>query len=488
MTSPVQLAMQRTVSTVKERTFPTEALLLTTDPADWIEQHFYIPELNGPMQLMPYQRAVLREAYRTDESGKFVYSVVVWSDIKKSIKSCIAAAVVLERASRLKWGSLKIIANDLKQADSRVAFYARRAIELDPDLFSAWKQTGYTTKTPLRTTIEAIPVDPKGEAGGNDDFLVFSELWAANQTAAQRMWTEMTLSPTKQGRSQRWVETYAGYSGESPLLERLYESGVKEGRQLMLPGAPEGLEVFANDAASLLVLWNTVPRCDWQTNEDGKKYYAQESATLVANEFRRVHLNQWVTSENVFVDPVLWDNCQGEFPEFAPNTPLVLAMDAGVSSDTFAIVGVSRIGTITYPRLTLVWKPPVGGKIDFDVIEEVIKTDLVKRFNVVQICYDPHQLHQMAMSLKKQGVAWMFEFSQMNERLVADKMLLDAITNKLIVHDGNDQLREHIVNANSKINVGDIDKLRIVKRAEHLKIDACVSLSMANHQARRLNL
>lgn len=452
------------------------------NPVDWIESEFFIPELNGPIVLHPYQRAVLNEAYRTDADGKYIYSVVVWSDIKKSAKSSIAASVALERARRLHYGSIKIVANDLKQADSRVAFYARRALELNPH-FANWKvkPSGYSVTTPDRTTLEAIPVDPKGEAGGNDDLIIFSELWAANQTAAQRMWTEMTLSPTKYGYSQRWVETYAGFSGESPLLEQLYEAGVKQGRQLDL--GIDGLEVYANDTARLLCLWNTQPRLPWQTED----YYAQESAILTPSEFGRVHRNQWATSESTFVPSEWWDACYGEMPHFEDSVPVVVGMDAGVVSDTFALVGVSRIEDTTYVRFCRVWKPPKGGKIDFDEIDKFIRAELVKQFNVVQIAYDPHQLHDMATRLRKDSVTWMFEFKQANPRLNADKALYDVIRDKHIVHSGDPVLTEHVRNANAK-SEGDIDKLRIVKRAEHLKIDACVALSMANSEARRLAL
>jgi len=453
------------------------------DPIDWIQRHFYIPELHGPIVLHPYQQAVLREAYRRDESGKFIYSVVVYSDIKKSAKSSIAAAVILERARNLQYGSLKVVANDLKQADSRVAFYIRRAMELNSKEFSAWKikPSGYTIKTPGHTAIEAVPVDPKGEAGANDDFICFSELWAANQTAAQRMWTEMTLSPTKYGYSQRWVETYAGFSGESPLLEQLYETGVKAGRLLDV-GIP-GLELYANDTARLLCLWNTQPRLPWQTDD----YYAQESAVLTPGEFARVHRNQWATSESTFVPAEWWHACYGDIPVFDDKTPVVVGMDAGVSSDTFALVGVSRVEDTTYVRFCRVWKPPKQGKIDFGEIDAFIRNELVKQYNVVQIAYDPHQLHDMATRLKKDAVTWMFEFKQANPRLVADKALYDAIRDRKIIHDGDPQLTEHVRNANAK-SEGDIDKLRIVKRAEHLKIDAAVALSMANSEARRLSL
>lgn len=457
---------------------------LHLSPVDWIEREFWIPELDdNPMQLAPYQIAALNEANRKDENGQYVYSVVVWSDIKKSIKSSIAAAVALYRAEQTRYGSIKIVANDLKQADSRVAFYARRAMELNPAHFGNWKikPSGYRIETPNHTVIEAIPVDPKGEAGGNDDLIIFSELWAANQTAAQRMWTEMTLSPTKYGYSQRWVETYAGFSGESPLLEQLYEAGVKQGRLLDV-GIP-GLELYANDTARLLCLWNTRPRLEWQTPE----YYAQEAAVLTPGEFERVHRNQWATSENVFVPGEWWDACADEMPHFDAKTPIVCGMDAGVSSDTFALVGVSRIGDKTFKRFCRVWKPPKGGKIDFSEIDRFIREELVKQYNVVQIAYDPHQLHDMATRLRRDGVVWMYEFLQGNPRLEADKALYDAIRDRKFVHDSDPQLTEHVKNANSK-STGDIDKLRIVKRAEHLKIDAAVALSMCNAEARRLAL
>ena len=471
---------RRTLQRVGAIPVPAQTPAIPDDPIAWIESEFYIPELQGPMTLAPYQKAVLREAYRLDEQGHFVYSVVVWSDIKKSAKSSIAAATVLERARRLPWGSIKIVANDLKQADSRVAFYARRAIELNPRLTNRVKvkPSGYHMEFDNRTRVEAVPVDPKGEAGGNDDLIVFSELWAANQTAAQRMWTEMTLSPTKYGKSQRWVETYAGFSGESPLLEQLYQTGVVEGRQLDL-GIP-GLEVYANDTARMLVLWNTQPRLPWQSPE----YYAQEAAILLPTEFDRVHRNQWVTSENVFVQPEWWAACQGSAPDFAPAAPVVVGMDAGVSNDCFAIVGVSRVGDQVYVRFVRIWKPPKGGAIDFAEPERALR-ELKTQYNVVQVAYDPYQLHDLATRLRRDGVAWFRDFPQGQDRLIADKNLYDAIRDRRITHDGNPDLADHIRNANAKTEG---DKLRIVKRAEHLKVDCAVALSMAHAEARRLNL
>lgn len=465
------------------------------DPLRWIQSEFVIPETGTAIPLQPYQRAMLREAYRTDAQGEFVYSTVVWSDIKKSGKSTIAAAVALERARRIPWGSVKVVANDLKQADSRVAFYARRAVELNSHLASTVKvkPSGYRMDFPNRATIEAIPVDPKGEAGGNDDLIIFSELWAANQKAALRMWTEMTLSPTKYGKSQRWVETYAGYSGESPLLEQLYEAGVKKGRQLDLSFADEegyhdlsDLEVFANDAARLLVLWNTRPRCPWQTPE----YYAQESATLVPNEFDRVHRNQWGSSTQAFVEPLWWHACQAapdERQHFALKRMdgIIIGMDAGVDDDCFGIVAVNRRGDQVFVQYARKWDPPKGGKIQFGD-EDTPDTPvcelyrLARTYNLLQVVYDPWQLEKLGQDMNNEGVAWFMPMAQ-TSRTIADKMLYDAIQQRRLVHQGHPDLTEHILNANRK--PAQDGRIRIIKRAQHLKIDLAVALAMALCQA-----
>lgn len=431
---------------------------------------------------MPYQKAVLREATRRGEDGKLVYSTVVWSDIKKSIKSCIAAAVGLWRGFALDWGSVIIVANDLKQADSRVGFYMRRAIELNGKMKALSQIRNYMISLPNRTNIESVSIDPTGEAGSNADMIIFSELWGAHQEAQKRMWTEMTLPPGKFGYSQRWVETYAGYSGESPLLEQLYETGHHQGRMLDL-GIP-GLEVFANDAARLLVMWNTVPRCSWQTPD----YYAQEASILPANEFQRVHRNQWVTSLQTFVPPEWWEACiaseKNPIPRLEEREQMVFGIDAGVSSDCFAIVGVSRRNDHVYVRYAKAWFPPPGGKINFAEPEAEIRK-LAEQYDVVEWAYDEYQLHDLSGRLSKEGIGWFRPFSQARERLVGDKNLQDLIREKRLVHNGDALLTEHIRNANAKLEG---EKLRLVKRSELLKIDLAVALAMASAEAIRLNI
>jgi hypothetical protein len=118
------------------------------DPVRWIQTNFFVPELKGPIVLEPYHQGVLREALSKDEAGNYRYSTIVWSDIKKSIKSCIAAAVALYVCFKTEWGQVILVANDLKGADSRVGYYMRRAIEMNPALSSLCRIRNYRIEFP----------------------------------------------------------------------------------------------------------------------------------------------------------------------------------------------------------------------------------------------------------------------------------------------------------------------------------------------------
>lgn len=448
----------------------------TVDPIEWIEKHFYIPETSAPIVLVPYQKAVIREALAKDD-GLFRYSLVLWSDLKKSAKSTIAGAMALYLAWHTAWESVRIVGNDLKQADSRTFFYIERAIRMNPLLAKQCSIKSYEIKLPNHTVIAAVPVDPKGEAGGGDLATVFTEMWAMKNKASQQMWSETTLSPLKFGKSIRIGESYAGIKGESPILEPLYEQATKEGE--VVDVGIDGLELYRKNR--FLCLWNTTPRCDWQTPE----YYEQEATSLVPSEFQRMHRNQWADSHETFIPIEWWDGCQRELEDMGTKRSVVIALDAAVTNDCFALVAVSTVMREgvkhVQVRYCRIWTPPVGGEIKFVEIEDELRR-LLKVYNVICITYDPMQLADMAQRLA--GLAWWYKFDQQKPRAIADKRLYDMIRDRHVEHNGDVDLRQHILNADRE--KADDNKLRIVKRAPEKKIDALVALSMGNDRAMEL--
>lgn len=232
--------------------------------------------------------------------------------------------------------------------------------------------------------------------------------------------------------------------------------------------------------------------------------YTQKRGQSLTESEKRVLLNaEWEDideAESFLPSMALWDAIQEKLPALGNREPLVIAMDGATGrtdskSDCFGIVGVTRHPTRrddVAARLAAKWQAQAGQHIDFEGTDErpgplKFLRSLCKAYNVVQICYDPSELHYAAQVLNKESIAWLKEFPQGAQRGESDKQLLDLIMQRRLAHDGNVDLREHVSNANQKKDAQD-KKLRIVKREESMKIDLCVCLSMATFESLRLNL
>jgi hypothetical protein len=202
-------------------------------------------------------------------------------------------------------------------------------------------------------------------------------------------------------------------------------------------------------------------------------------------------MGEWVYDDGpeAFLPSIaMWDGCITDVTPLDGRQPMVIALDAAINGDTFALIGVSRNprdDTGLLVRYEQVWVPNGDSSIDFTQIELVLR-DLIERYNVIQVAYDPYQLHYLAQRLT--DVVWCDPFNQNAMRLESDAQLRTLIIQRGIGHDGSmTTLREHLLNADAKIDDTG-HKLRIVKRQSHLKIDAAVALSMAAYRALELNL
>lgn len=255
----------------------------------------------------------------------------------------------------------------------------------------------------------------------------------------------------------------------------------------------DALEYFKRDAAVI-----TMYSKDNEMNiQEG---YTEKRAQTLSENDRAILLEaQWVDEideEQFLDDPLYWQNCKSDkIPPLTKNTQLWVAMDAGVSSDYFSIVGVSKHPTETgtyIVRFCRTWVARRDEKIDFQGSDnspgpERFLIWLCKNYNVTLVGYDPYQLHDMATRLgsgknERDRIAPFVEFSQQRPRLEADKNLYDCIMERRIMHDGSFiTLNDHVTGAGAK-KAGD-GKLRIVKVFASRKVDAAVALSMAVYLA-----
>jgi len=278
--------------------------------------------------------------------------------------------------------------------------------------------------------------------------------------------------------------------------------------------------------------------CWWTGN-------SSEEAVLHPLEFLRMHRNQWVANTDTYIPMEWWYACEREreeMPEIPENWPVVISLDAATSNDCFGLNMVCRhperddTGTRKYPddvvlHLEYEWKPKdYGGKIDYIGTpikpgpETVLRSYIMRKeafqewylnyfasyneadgehkkifetlsnnsnYNVIEVAYDPYQLHDMANRLgNKEQLAYFRAFPQgsgKHSRQISDSDLRDMIRDRRIWFHDKPKTTEHLQNADAKID-SEERKVRIIKRTEKLKVDLAVGLSMAAYETFRLNI
>jgi hypothetical protein len=473
---------------------------VNSDPVTWIENNFWVPDPRdpitgeylppGPLKLHPAHKRILREAL-LKRRGRFKYSTVLFSTIKKSGKTTVGAAVTAwYAATQGSYREVYCLANDGKQSADRILNSVQEAVDISPTL--SWNTTKLKITLPNNTFIEAIPCDAKGSAGAQPAFLIFSELWGYTTDSQKKLWAEMTIPPTLHGRAIRWAESYAGYRGESDVLWNLYETAVLKGKRH--PDFPD-LPVYVNEQARTLAYWDDgdeARRMPWQRGEEGAEYYAEQASILTPEEFDRLHRNLWVEPITKAIPLEWWNACQTTFEPLDARTPVVAGVDASVSGACTACVLVSRAPTDnphkkrTRVHAVRITAPPPGGKIDLEQAVTEVLRDWNERYNLKMVVYDEYQLHHLMMQLRLEKKILVRDFSQQTGRLKADKHLYDMIVSKDIEHRGPEGLRQHVDNAQKKST--NESKMRFVSLDDAHPIDALVALSMANHEICRLIL
>lgn len=240
--------------------------------------------------------------------------------------------------------------------------------------------------------------------------------------------------------------------------------------------------------------WMRVNKASWITVDVLEKSRRKSRPT----DFARFRLNRPTADEEEGFAPAgAWEACEG-LARIADGARGWAAVDFASRRDT-ASVGwqVARAGwSAGEPGRWIVgghvWgvtpdnpdvnPPPChtlldrGDTISYAMVEDYCR-HLREWLDVLAIAYDPWRFARSAELLKDEG-APMVEFPQSNERTApASEELLDAITDRAVMHNGDDVLAQHIRNAATK-SVGRgwrLDKTR-TRRA----MDYATTLMMTN--------
>ncbi len=295
------------------------------EPCTFIEEELHDPETGKPFKLLDAERDFLAHAFKTDDAGKLLYPEQVYAAPKKSGKTGFAGLHVLTTTLLFggRFAEAICAANDLEQASSRVFQAIKRIVECSPLLAPEAEITRDRIAFPKfgGATVSAIASDFAGAAGSNPTISCFDELWGFSSEKARRLWDECVPPPTRKI-ACRLTVTYAGFEGESALLEELYKRGLAQ------PEVAHGLRA----GEGILMAWHHRPIAPWQT----ESWLAEMRRSLRPNQYLRMIECRFVTSESSFVDLAKWDACvdPGRTPMISdPELPVYVGIDASVKHE-----------------------------------------------------------------------------------------------------------------------------------------------------------
>lgn len=427
----------------------------------FIDENIPLNEKGAPWSLSKHQRDVQALMFSRH------YTVRLWSEIKKSGKTFWAACIAIGEAITNPDAEIICVANDEEQAMSRVFATVCQLIKYNSQLTASATVQAAVVKFTNGSTIKYVSSDYKGQAGGRQRLTIFDELWAFSLERMTRLFEEMTPPSTEAG-AYVLIVSYAGFQGESELLENLYKRGLA-GKRIH-----KTLEVYR--AEGLCMFWSHVPRMPWQLGAEGRKYYAEQKRILRPGTFARLHRNEWVSAESTFITQAMWDAIVD--PSWSPilsGGNLFGGVDIGVKHDSTGIVLVSwdddgRKLKVAHHRQ---WKPTKGQPVNLDDVEAHILE--LARLHGVRFYADPSQCLGMIQRLTQAGIL-IEEFPQtQNNTIKMGEALFTTVTDKNLIAYPSSELREHVTNAVGRETGSGV---RMVKGTASRKIDLAIALSM----------
>jgi phage terminase large subunit-like protein len=439
------------------------------DPINFIETALRDPETRKPFVLSEAERQFLALAFTLDDNGRLKFPELVFGAIKKSGKTTLAAIIMLTMVLLFggRFAEAYCVANDLEQAVSRVFTMVRRVCEASPLLRAIARITADRVLFPaLDASIIAIASDAASAAGGNPTITCFDELWGYTSERSRRLWDEMITTPARRI-SARLVVSYAGFSGESILLEELHRRG------MALPEVAPSLH--AGDG--MLFAWHTEPIAPWQT----ESWLSEMRRSLRPSAYARMICNEFVSSESAFVDLSAWDQCV--LPDMVPLREdkwmhVWCGIDASVKRDSTALVlcGYDKKSKCVRLVAHRVFTPSASDAINFETVEATV-LEWRDKFLLRKVYFDPFQMVSVAQRLARAGGVKIEEFPQTVPNLTAaTSNLYDLIQSRSLALYPDAAMRLAISRAimHESSRGWRLDKLK-----QQHKIDVVVALSMA---------
>ncbi len=439
-----------------------------SDPVAFIEEVLINPESGRPFEVFEAERVFLRHAFTPAADGDLPYRDILWSCIKKSGKSTFGALCCLYTTVCLggRFAEAYVIANDLQQSTDRIFTAAARIVQASPMLRA--KITADRITFSNGSFIQALAADYRGGAGVEPVFVVADEIWGFTSESSQRLYEEVTTTPTRKP-SVRMITSYAGFSGESVLLEGLVKRG--------LMGTEIAKDLYVQPGMIAFISHDRI--APWQSAE----WLEDARRSTRASAFLRQYCNEFTSAESAFIDVSEWDECTD--PTMSPvlsdhHMSVWAGLDLGLKHDSTALVACGWHGDRIRVVCHQIFVPRGGETLDVTNTAEAAVLSLASRFSVQAVFYDPWQGIALSQRLTRAGVR-MTEWAQSlpNLSLMAGNLLELIKRRQLVCYPAAD-LRQAI---SKTVAIENPRGWRLGKAKQSDRVDPVIALAMAANAA-----
>lgn len=472
--------------------------------------HIKGPLAGKPIQLEPWQIFIIMTVYSwVKEDGSRRYRRSYVEVPRGNGKSALSSGLGLYMLSADGEGGAEVYSFATTRDQAKIVFgdaqqMAHRSSGLRGHFGVEVNARNINVKK-TASKFEALSAEGSTLDGLNTHFACIDELHAHK---TRSVYDVVETSIGKRTQSLLWVITTAG-SNRSGIC---YE--VRGFVKKILNGS-------AKDETQFGIIYGLDAEDDWTTEEALIKANPNWGVSVMpevllplqakamtmpsaANNFRTKHLNEWVNADVSWMDMRAWDKCGDPTlsVEDFEGQECYMALDLASKTDIAAKMNVYikdghyyAFGDYYLPRETVDkgenaqysgWESlglltvTEGAIIDFQVIEDKILNDC-KRFDVMEVPYDPFQATQLSMRLLNQGVN-MVEVRPTVLNFSEPMKQLEALVLSGKFHHNGDPILTWMV-SNVVCHTDAKDNIYPRKERPENKIDGVVALIMALNRA-----
>lgn len=443
--------------------------------------------------------------YSIDETGRFNYRSGVLRRLKGAGKDPFAAVLgAVELAGPCRFGGWDASGSPvaiphsapLVQMPAVSKDQTRNTMSLFPGLFSAEciKEHGIDLGKEIIYSatgrLEAVTSSPRTLEGARSSMVFPNEThhWLANNDGHEMAKViKRNLAKSRDGSARALSLTNAHNPGEDSVAEQDYEAylqiaaGLSKSTDFLYDSleAPEDIE-FDDDDVLREALIAARGDAEWL---DVDRLVAEIRDPRTPNSMaRRFYLNQLVPSEDAWITPGEWKDCEDTEKEPQEGDLIAIGFDGSIRDDATALVACRLTDGHIWPLG--IWERPENAPDDWEVPRGPVDAALAKAFERYKVnrvyCDPPHWQDTIDNWAGEYGDKIVFHWWTNRPKAMAEALerFHTAVVLQEMTHSGSPLLAQHVSNARCEDHRSGT-QIRKEHPKSKKKIDAAMAATLA---------